>query len=76
MLLSHLFSVEELAALDEKQLEILRNVVLYEIRTNPDLLKILTERAHVRYNELRPQVRSRRTRGSGSTPATETSSSE
>ena len=69
MLLAHLFSIEELAALDEKHLEILRNAVLHEIRTHPELHRILRERAHERYNEFRLQARPRRTRGSGSTSA-------
>ena len=64
MLLAHLFSIEELAALDEKQLEILRNAVLHEVRTHPELQRILRERAHARYDEFRVQSRARRGRSS------------
>jgi pyruvate formate-lyase activating enzyme-like uncharacterized protein len=66
MILAHLFTVEELAALDEKELEILSNAVLHEIRTHPELLRILRGRAHERYNEFRLQDRAPRARGSRS----------
>jgi pyruvate formate-lyase activating enzyme-like uncharacterized protein len=66
MLLAHLFSIEELSALDEKQLELLSNAVLHEIRTHPELQRILRERAHARYDEFRVARRPRRG-GGGST---------
>ena len=52
MLLSHLFSVAELAALSEKELEVLRNVILHQIRTDPQLQGRLGQLAHDRYNEI------------------------
>ena len=52
MLLAHLFSVAELAALNEKELEVLRNVVLHQIRTDPQLQGRLGQLAHDRYNEI------------------------
>jgi hypothetical protein len=69
MMLVNLFSIEELEALDEKQLHILRHVVEREILTHPELLRILRERAHERYSQFRLQGRPRRARGSGSGPA-------
>jgi hypothetical protein len=42
--LHHLFSVEELEALDEKQLAILDALILREIQTNPDLRDMLREK--------------------------------
>ena len=52
MLLAHLFSVAELAALDEKELEVLRNAVLHQIRIDPQLQTRLGQLAHDRYNEI------------------------
>ena len=64
MILIHLFSIDELKALDDKQLHILRHSVEKEIITHPDLLRILGERAHERYNEIRAQGGPARARGS------------
>lgn len=38
---THLFSAEELEALDEKQLEILEHAIIREIRTSPEILGLL-----------------------------------
>ncbi len=68
MILPPLFSIEELDSLDEKQLEILKyavqSEVLHEIRTNTDLRNLLREKLLPLYNQLRPQGRTRRARGS------------
>ena len=76
MLLAHLFSIDELAALNEKQLEILRNAVLYEIRTHPELQRILSERAHARYDEFQVQRRPRRASSRRTPPVTDPSTSD
>ncbi len=64
--LTRLFSIQELEALDKKQLGILRDVLLSEIRYNADIRDILTRRLHERYAEFTRQPRPRRARGSGS----------
>jgi hypothetical protein len=76
-----LFTVEELNALDEKQLEILRHAVraeiLNEIRTNRDLHDILRGKLlESTYNQLRTQGRPRRARGPRPPPEAEPGSSE
>jgi len=65
MFLVHLFSVDELKALDEQQLHLLKHYVDSEIMTNPDVLRILGERARARYEEIRAPGRPRRARGPG-----------
>lgn len=52
MVLAHLFSAAELARLDEKELEVLRNAVLHQIRTDPQLQPRLRQLAHDRYDEI------------------------
>ena len=52
MVLAHLFSAAELARLDEKELEVLRNAVLHQIRTDPQLQSRLRQLAHDRYDEI------------------------
>jgi hypothetical protein len=74
MILVHLFSIEELDALDEKQLHILRHVVekeiLTHVLTHPELGRVLSERAHERYNEFRIRDRPRRARSTRTPPGT------
>jgi hypothetical protein len=52
MLLAHLFSPTDLAKLDEKELEVLRNAVLHQIRTDPQLQTRLGQLARDKYNEI------------------------
>jgi hypothetical protein len=70
-----LFSVEEIDALDAKQLEILRRAILSEvqnqIRTNQQFRNALRQGLDPTYNQLRPQAArrapaARRPRGGGS----------
>lgn len=42
--LTHLFSIEELEALDEKQLAILDDAILREIQTSPDIREMLRKK--------------------------------
>jgi predicted transcriptional regulator len=53
-----LFTIAELNALDEKQLEILRhavrNEILNEIQTNPNFRSLLKNRVDTAYNTLKP----------------------
>jgi hypothetical protein len=75
-----LFSIEELDALDEKQLEMLRqlvrNEILNEIRTNSDFRNNLRGKLEPIKNQFRPQGRPQRARGSRSPRTPEPSSSE
>ena len=69
MIVPPLFSIEELDALDEKQLEILKYLVIteivQEIRTNADLRNLLRGKLLPRYNEFRRQAPAQRPRASG-----------
>jgi hypothetical protein len=47
--LNHLFTIEELLALDHKQLAILDAAILREIHTSPEIRKILR-------NKLKPEL--------------------
>jgi hypothetical protein len=47
-----LFSIEELAALDEKQLEILHRAIVRELRTSPQIRQILSEKFRPEYDRL------------------------
>jgi hypothetical protein len=47
-----LFSVEELATLDEKQLEILHQAIIRELRTSPQIRQILREKFRPEYDRL------------------------
>ena len=70
MIMPPLFSIEELDALDEKQLEILKylviNEIVQEIGTNAELRNLLREKLLPRYNEFRRQAPPQRARASGS----------
>ena len=52
MRLVQLFTTEQLEALSEKQLHILRHLIEQEIQANPEIQRILRERAHEHYDEL------------------------
>ena len=47
-----LFSVDELEALDQKQYEILKNEIRWELESNKDIMKILDEKVRPTYNKL------------------------
>jgi hypothetical protein len=64
--LTQLFSISELEELDEKQLTILRDALLSEIRYNADIRAILSTRLRDRYAQFTRQARPGRARGSGS----------
>jgi hypothetical protein len=49
--LVQLFTVEELQALDEKQLVILRDVLLNELRTSPDIRAVLDKKLRPMYEQ-------------------------
>ena len=65
-LLHQLFSVEDLRALDAKELDIILSAIQHEIITSPRIREILLERAHQVYSQLRP----------GSTPTGPTGAEE
>jgi hypothetical protein len=44
MCLTHVFSVQELEALDEKQLAILNAAILREIQTSPEIRQVLRKK--------------------------------
>jgi hypothetical protein len=54
MLLHQLFTVPELNALDEKQLDILWTAIQHEILTSPEVREALRQRARNVYSQLRP----------------------
>ena len=64
--LTQLFSVEELEALDAKQLTILREAILCEIRTSPEIRAILLAKFGPMRDRMAAEHRPRRPRGSGS----------
>jgi hypothetical protein len=73
-----LFSIEELANLDEKQIEILHQAILRELRTSPQIRQILREKFRPEYDQL---TRGRTQRGRASRtprtpPASDPSASE
>jgi hypothetical protein len=47
------FTIPELDSLDEKQLEILRDAVLNEIRTSPEIRRIVREKTLPVFNRLK-----------------------
>ena len=47
-----LFSVDELEALDQKQYEILKNEIRWELESNKDIMKILDKKVRPTYNKL------------------------
>ena len=57
--LTQLFTVEELSALDETDLEILRDAVLYQIRTSPSIRKILRGKTLGVYKKLTPKAKAK-----------------
>jgi hypothetical protein len=52
-LLHQLFDVDDLKNLDAKELEILKDAITHEIRTNPDIRNVLFRRAHEVYRQLK-----------------------
>jgi hypothetical protein len=58
--LTQLFSIAELKALDEKQLEILRDAIRHEIRTSPNIRRVLRAKVRRVYNQLKPKSRRRK----------------
>jgi hypothetical protein len=67
-----LFEIEELEALDEKQLEILkhlvRNEIMKEIRTNPEFRNLLRGLVEPIFTQFRRQGRPRRARSPRTPP--------
>jgi hypothetical protein len=55
MIIMPLFSVEELDALNEKQLKILRDAVLSEVHSSPEIREILKAKVRPVYDQLRRQ---------------------
>jgi hypothetical protein len=53
MRLHQLFSVDELKALDDKELEILRDAIRDEIASSPEILRIVKARAQGVYTQLK-----------------------
>jgi hypothetical protein len=69
--LVQLFTLEELKALDERHLAILRDAILSEVRTSPEIREVLRAKLRPVYDQLKPQEAPRkRARGSGSRSAT------
>jgi hypothetical protein len=58
--LTQLFSIAELKALDEKQLEILRDAVLHEMQTSPAIRRLLRAKTRRVYNQLKSKSRRRK----------------
>jgi hypothetical protein len=52
-LLHQLFDVDDLKDLDPKELEILKNAITHEIRTNRDIRNALLRKAHDVYRQLK-----------------------
>jgi hypothetical protein len=50
--LTDLFSIEELQALDQKQLDLLRDALVSEIRTSTEIRSLLRTRLHAVYSAL------------------------
>jgi hypothetical protein len=57
MIIMPLFTIEELDALDEKQLKILRDAVLSEVHCSPEIREILKAKVRPVYDQLRRQGR-------------------
>ena len=53
-LLYQLFDVDDLKNLDPKELDILKDAITQEIRTNPDIRNVLLRKAHDVYSRLKP----------------------
>jgi len=49
---SQLFEIDQLEKLDEKELQILRDIIQHEIRTNPKILNALREKTGPAYDKL------------------------
>ena len=67
MLLSHLFSTEELETLDQKQLDILNDLLLHEVRTSPEIRNLLHAKLRPVYTRWTSPRRPPRSRGRGKT---------
>jgi hypothetical protein len=65
MRLVQLFTTEQLEALSEKQLHILRHVIEQEILTNPEILRILREKFNPIRDRMAAQAAPPRARASG-----------
>jgi hypothetical protein len=72
----HSFSIEELEQLEENQLEFLRRAMQREIRSNPEIHRILRERLQPLYDRMATQRRTRRAPTSRSRRTPEPGSSE
>jgi hypothetical protein len=53
MRLHQLFSIDELKALDEKELEIIRDAIRDEIVSSPEILRIVKARVQGVYTQLK-----------------------
>jgi hypothetical protein len=69
--LTQLFTIEELKRLNEKHLAILRDALLTEIRTSPEIREILSNKLRPVYDQLGP-----RAKGAGSGRARDPSAPE
>jgi hypothetical protein len=58
----HTFSIEELEQLDPNQLEFLRRALVREVRTNPEIHRILRERIQPLYDRMAAQTTQARSR--------------
>jgi hypothetical protein len=63
MRLAHLFSTEELEKLDQKQLDILNDLLLHEVRTSPEIRDLLHSKLRPVYARWTSDGRPRRPRG-------------
>jgi hypothetical protein len=54
MMLHQLFTVDELNALDAKELDILKTALQNEIVTSPQIRALLRAKAHQVYSQLKP----------------------
>jgi hypothetical protein len=57
MIIMPLFTIEELDALDERQLKMLRDAVMSEVHSSPEIQEILKAKMRPLYDQLRRQGR-------------------
>jgi hypothetical protein len=70
--LTQLFSIDELEALDPKHLAILRDALITELQTSPEINQILTSKLRPLYDRFNAPPAARRGRGARS-PGTDPS---
>ena len=60
--LIHVFCIEKLEKLDEKQLALLDEAILHEIKTNPQITELLKAKMETLYQHFLSESGARRTR--------------